>query len=125
MLDIKKGCRKASASIEINEMNLCVTDRNTFLLIYENKKAFVKCFPAKLTILGIQVFECPCDANTTIVKVAIEYSKEKSVIGYADYTDILSLLFNHYRNTPNLKVNFITEMTKKSDHQQRKCYSIR
>ena len=121
----KKRSGKASATIEIKETNLCVTDRNTFLSNYENKKAFVKCLAEKLRILGFQVFECPCDADTTIVKVVLEYSKEQPIIVYADDTDILSLLLHHYRTTPDLKVIFLTEMNRKSDHQQRKCYSVR
>ena len=42
-----------------------------------------------------------------------------------DDTDVLSLLLHHYYNTLDLKDIFLTEMTRKSDHQQRKCYSIR
>ena len=37
----KKGSGKASETIEIKETNLYVTDRNTFLSNYQNKKAFV------------------------------------------------------------------------------------
>ena len=38
----KKLSGKASATFEIKDTNLCVTDRNTFLSNYENKKTFVK-----------------------------------------------------------------------------------
>ena len=48
------------------------------------------------------------------------YSKEQPVIVYADDTNILFLLLGHCYNTPSLK-----DMTRKSDHQQRKCYSVR
>ena len=113
----KKRSRKASATIEIKETKLCVTDKNTFLSNYENKKAFVKCLAAKLRILGFQVFECPCDADTTTVKMVLEYSKKQPIIVYADDTDILSLLLHDYHNTPDLKDIFLTEMTRKSDHQ--------
>ena len=44
---------------------------------------------------------------------------------YADDTNIPSLLLHHYYNTPNLKDIFLTEMTRESDHQQSKYYSIR
>ena len=47
----KSRSRKVSATIEIKEANFCVTDRNTFLSNYENKKAFVKCLAAKFRIL--------------------------------------------------------------------------
>ena len=72
---------------------------------------------AKLRILGFQVFECPCDADTTTVKMVLEYSKKQPIIVYADDTDILSLLLHDYHNAPDLKDIFLTEMTRKSDHQ--------
>ena len=71
------------------------------------------------------MFECPCDDDTTIVKVALEYSKEQPIIVHANDTDILSLFLHHYHNTPDLKDIFLTEMTRKSNHQHRKCYSVR
>ena len=71
------------------------------------------------------MFECPCDADTKIAKVVLEYSKDQPITVYADDTDVLSLLLHHNRNTPDLKDIFLIEMTRKSDHQQRKCYSIR
>ena len=101
-----------------------MTDRNTFLSNHKNLKTFVKGLAAKLRILGFQVFEWPCDADTTIVKFALN-SKEQSVIVYADDTNITSLLLHHYHNTPNLEDIFLTAMTRKSDHQQSKYYSIR
>ena len=101
-----------------------MTDRNTFLSNHKNLKTFVKGLAAKLRILGFQVFECSCDADTAIVKFALN-SKEQSVIVYADDTNIISLLLHHYHNKPNLEDIFLTAMTRKSDHQQSKYYSIR
>ena len=63
----KKRSRKANKTIEMKEMSVCVTDRNTFLSNYENKKTFVKGLTEKLRALGFQVFEWPCDADPTIV----------------------------------------------------------
>ena len=57
--------------------------------------------------------------------MTLEYSKKQPLIMYADDSDILSLLLHHCHNTPDFKDTFLTEMTTKSDHQQRKCYSIR
>ena len=101
-----------------------MTDRNTFLSNHKNLKTFVKGLAAKLRILGFQVSECSCDADTAIVKFALN-SKEQSVIVYADDTNIISLLLHHYHNKPNLEDIFLTAMTRKSDHQQSKYYSIR
>ena len=70
----KKPSVKTSATIETKETNLCTTNRNTFSN-YEKKKAFIKCFSPKIRILGFQGFECPSDADTTIVKVVLEYSQ--------------------------------------------------
>ena len=73
----KKRSRKASATIEIKKRNLwdvpCGTSRNTFLSNYKNTKTFVKGLAAKMRILHFRVFECPCEADTTIVKVALKY----------------------------------------------------
>ena len=102
-----------------------MTDRHTFLSNYKNKKFFVKGLAAKLKILVFQVFRCPDDGDTAIVKFALKYSKEQSVIVYADDTDNLALLLHDYHNIPNLKDIFLTEMARKSDHQQSKFYSIR
>ena len=52
----RKRFGKASTTIEIKETSLCVTDRNTFLPNYKNKKTFVKCLAMKLRILGFQIF---------------------------------------------------------------------
>ena len=38
----KKRSGKASETIEMKEMSVCVADRNTFLSNYEKKKTFVK-----------------------------------------------------------------------------------
>ena len=80
----KKRSRKASATIEIKKRNLwdvpCGTSRNTFLSNYKNTKTFgrkllvqTKGLAAKMRILHFRVFECPCEADTTIVKVALKY----------------------------------------------------
>ena len=107
----KKCSRKASETIEIKKKKLCVTDRNTSFN-YENKG-----LAAKLRILGSRVFECPCDADTAIVKKALKSSKEQPVIVYADDTDILSLLLHLYHSTPDLKDIFLAEMTRPSATQ--------
>ena len=65
-----------------------------------------------MKIKKLSLNECPCDANTTIVEVALDYSKEQPVIVYADDTDILSWLIHRYHNTSDLKDIFLIEMTK-------------
>ena len=82
-----------------------------FSFNYENKG-----LTAKLRILGFRVFECPCDADTAIVKKALKSSKEQPVIAYADDADILSLL-HLYHSTPDLKDIFLVEMTRPSATQ--------
>ena len=68
----KKRCGKVSLIVEINETNNCPTDQITFPKNYFNKSSFVKSLAVKLRSLGIQVFECPSDADTTILKVPID-----------------------------------------------------
>ena len=83
-----------------------------FSFKYENKG-----LAAKLKNLGFRVFECPCDADTAIVKKALKSSKEQPVIVYADDADILSLLLHHHHSTPDLKDIFLAEMTTPSATQ--------
>ena len=52
---------------------MCTTDRNKFLTKYTNKENFVAALAAKLEANVIKVVLCPSDAETTIVRVAMEY----------------------------------------------------
>ena len=101
------------------------TDRNNFLTIYGNKGSFVKSLAIELRKIGFQVFECPSDADTTIVKVAIDIAKSKNVTVYSDDTDVLCLLAHHCFHLPALKSIYLSNMTRrKNQNQARNCYSI-
>ena len=67
----QKRTGNVSTIVEIKETNNCPTDRDTFLKYYVNKGSFVKSLAVKLRSLEFQVFECPSDADTTIVKVVM------------------------------------------------------
>ena len=96
----QKRSRKVNSTVEIIETNNCPTDGNTSLKNYVNKGSFVKSLAVKLRSHRYQVFESPSDADTAIVKVAIDIAeiqkstllKFKNVMVYSDYTDVLCLL---------------------------------
>ena len=119
----QKRSGKVSSTVEVKETNKCPTDRNTFLTNYANKGAFVKSLASNLRSLGFQVFECPSDADTTIVKVAIDIAQSQNVMVYSDDTDILCLLVHHYFHLSNLQNMYLSNMTRQKD-QARNCYSI-
>ena len=114
---------KIFQTVEVRDNNPCPSDRSEFLTNYTNKQSFVNALGEKLKEQGLEVVLCPCDADTTIVKVALE-KETKAVTVLADDTDILCLLLHHvyftYHNTnvylKNMKINKNTE--------ERKTYSI-
>ena len=119
----QKRSSNVCSTVDIKEINPCTSDRDSFLSNYKNKEKFVKFLARRLRILELQVIECPSDADTTIVKVAVETAKETPVNVFSDDTDVLCLLLHHCNNTRDLhKVNIIN-VTKKKD-QQRHCYTI-
>lgn len=77
---------KSSNTIEIHENNLCPADRTSFLSNHTNKASFVEWLASNLKEAGFVIFLCPADADTTIVKVAIEQNESVNV--YADDTDM-------------------------------------
>ena len=119
----RKRSGKVSSVIEFKDSNICPTDRDTLLSNYQNKEGFVKLLATSLKTFGFQVVECPSDADTTIVKVAIQMARVQDVIVYSDDTDVLSLLVHHCYQTSNLSNVYIMNMTRKSD-QRRKCYLV-
>lgn len=119
----QKRSGNISSTVEVKETNKCPSDRNTFLTNYSNKGEFVKYLASKLRSFGFQVFECPSDADTTIVKVAIEIAKTQDVTVYSDDTDVLCLLVHHFYHSSNMKNVYMSNMTRQKD-QARSCYSI-
>ena len=66
---------------------------------------------------------CPCDADTTIIKVALDSANGTPVTVYSDVTDVLCLLVHHVKVSTNPPDIFITNMTR-AKNSQRLCYRI-
>ena len=88
-LDYENRSVRISQTVEIDESYICSTDRNEFLTNYTKKillllwllnwkltvsKLFSAALAAKLEADGIKVVFCPSDADTTLVKVALDYA---------------------------------------------------
>ncbi|KAG1667386.1 hypothetical protein GQR58_018489 [Nymphon striatum] len=111
----------ASHTVEIHDQHPCPSERKVFLSNYLNKEKFVIALASKLKSCGFEVVLCPSDADTTIVKVALNLSTPATV--YSDDTDVLCLLVHHTKMNPNTADIFLTNMTT-SKNSQRHCYRI-
>ena len=112
---------KSSNAIEIQDQNRCPADRKSFLSNYTNKQAFIDWLSTHLADAGFEIVKCPADADTTIVKAAI--NQKGSVNVYSDDTDILCLLLHHFDQSLKRDI-ILCEMTK-AQHQARECVSIK
>ena len=83
----KKRSGRLSNTVEIKDIHPCPADRNAFLSNYANKEAFVKFLGSKLELLGFNVIQCLSDADTAIVKIALNSNDDKPVTIYLDDTD--------------------------------------
>ena len=83
----QKRSGKISQTVEINDLNLCPAERSTFLTNYKNKENFVTLLASKLQTNGFKVSCCPSDADTTIVKTALEIDNAEPVTKGRNSTD--------------------------------------
>ena len=91
----QKRSGKVSQTVEIHDQHPCPAERKVFLSNYTNKKHFVMALSKKLELDGFKVVLCPSDADTTIVKVALDFADGTPVTVYSDDTDVLCLLVHH------------------------------
>ena len=87
--------------IEISEINACPSNRELLLSNYINKQNFVSALVCKLQRAGFHVILCPGDADTTIVKGALDI-QNVPVLVMTDDTDNLYLLIHHMNVTAEL-----------------------
>ena len=113
----KSRSTKTAQTIEIDDDNVCTYDRNDFLTNYTNKEMFVTILATKLEEIGIKVICCPCDADTIIVKTALE-CQSKPVTVFSDDTDILCILLHHLQFTGiNASDVLLKNMTTQNRHR--------
>ena len=117
----KKCSGGVSNTVDIEDINPCPADRNVSLSNYANKEAF-KFLGSKLELLGFDIIQCPSDANTTIVKVALNSDDDKPVTTYSDDTDILCFLIYHSMQLPHKRGIYWTNMICKKGTKQVQWY---
>ena len=121
----KKRSGGVSNTVDIKDINPCPEERNKFLSNYANKEAFVKFLRTKLELLVFDIIQCPSDAYTAIVKVALNSNDDKPVTIYSDDTDILCLLIHHSVQLPNTQDIYLINITCKKGTKQRECFNIK
>nr|XP_047133400.1 uncharacterized protein LOC124811573 isoform X1 [Hydra vulgaris] len=120
----QKRSGKISQTVEINDLNPCPAERSIFLSNYKNKNDFVRLLALKLQNNGFKVICCPSDADTSIVKLALEINNVESVTIYSDDTDILCLLMHHVHTGAQSQGIFLKTLTRNKATDQRVCYKI-
>ena len=69
------------------------------------------------------MYVCHSDADTTIFKLSLNFSKTGPVTIFADDSDFLCLLLHHCKSLKSIQKMYLTSMTKRHDCQ-RECYDI-
>ena len=112
----KRGGKK-SQTVEILEGNSCPSNQSTFFSNYANKENFVKALASHLET-NIKIVQCPSDADTSIVKGAMEAAEHSDVTVFSDDTDVLCLLVHHIEKCPTDHNVYLTNMTRKKNKQR-------
>ena len=119
----QKRSGTVSQTVEIHDQYHCPSERKVFLSNYTNKENFVVALATKLELDGFEVVLCPCDADTTLVKVALDSANGTPVTVYSYDTDVLCLSVHHVKVSTNPPDIFVTNMTR-AKNSQRLCYRI-
>jgi hypothetical protein len=89
--------KNSSPDIDVVEHNPVYKNQSTFFVNVNNKIAFVKLLSCKLLEFGYTVKHAVNDADTLIVRTALEFaSQQQPVTVVADDTDVLVLLVYHF-----------------------------
>ena len=86
--------RKVQPLVEVSDENRCPSDTQDFLSNVTNKQNFIKYLGELLVENGFKVVTCERDADTTIVKEALN-TDGSAVTVIADDTDMFCLLLHH------------------------------
>ena len=108
--------------MEINDQYHCPSERKVLVQLHKQGE-LCDGLSNKVGLDGFEVVLCPCDADTTIVKVALDAANGTPVTVYSDDTDLLCLLVPHVKVSTNHPGIFVTNMTR-ANNSQRLCYRI-
>ena len=67
---------------------------------------------------NFKIVQCPSDADTSIVKEAMEAAEHSDVTVFSDDTDVLCLLVHHIEKCPTDHNVYLTNMTLKKNKQR-------
>lgn len=118
----KRGTKMAQ-TVEIRKENQCPADRKSFLSNYSNKESFVKKLSNELRN-EFRVVECPSDADTTIVKEALDAARSSKVTVFSDDTDVFCLLLHHIAIEKSAYNDIIVAEMTKHKNKSREYYML-
>ena len=101
----------------------CPSDQEIFFANYSNKDRFISGLAREIESKGVNAVICSRDADTTIVKVALQI-KDPSALVFTDDTDNVCLLIHRVDTSQKQNVIYIKNMTKKKENNERVCYSL-
>jgi hypothetical protein len=109
-----RRAKKSCPDIDVREHNPVYSNQSAFLMNSANKQAFVFMLARHLQMQNYDVQHAVDDADTLIVRVAIELAtkQESTVVVVADDTDVLVLLLYHFSNEMS-DIYMMSEMARK------------
>ena len=111
-----------SLVVKIIAENSCPSDCAEFLTNYANKQRFVNVLAEALELNGFETVLCPSDADTKIMRTALENLSEQVTI-LADDADIFCLLLHHLF-FPTVKKIYLNNMGVENSKDEIICYNI-
>ena len=109
----RRRTRKTSPKVTVNEGNVIYSNQDAFLANESNKAQLISLLEKYLISAHNTVEVCPEEADTQIVKRALEFSRQgKSVTVVADDTDVFVLLAYHFE-PKNSDIFFLSDKAKK------------
>jgi len=94
----KRRATRCSPDIVVDRLKTAYHDQSSFLCNDANKSEFIALLTEVLQSLSFLVYQAQDDADTMIVKVAMEFALAKEAINViANDTDVLVMLVYHYK----------------------------
>ena len=108
--------KKTCNNIEVNSSKQLLVPKERFLSNNLNKDSFLNLLANTLVVAGICVRQAVEDADTLVVKAALESTASGTVNVYADDTDIFIVLLHHISSAKN--TIYLTAVGKKHNMQK-------
>ena len=101
----------------------CPSDQEIFFANYSNKDRFISGLAREIESKGVNAVICSRDADTTIVKVALQI-KDPSALVFTDDTDNACLLIHRVDTSQKQNVIYMKNMTKMKENNERVFYRL-